>query len=352
MSIQISPLASVIILGYMGKPYLDDCITSVLDQTIPRSEYEVIYADNASPDGSADYVAKNYAEIRLIRFARNYGFSEGNNRASAHARGRYLVFVNQDTVAHHKWLSEMINAMQKNPKLGACYSNQIVPLAPEFEAKERYGSVDHTYLPAVSPFGYMELHTLPFTQNPVPTLFLSGGSFIIDRYILDKLDYLFDAEYFNYAEDLDLGLRLYSLGYEVALIPTSILYHDTGTSIHKRSAKQTLHLGAVRKLNGILRNRFITYYKNMNTSEFLLYLPFMLCGAPFKARQVQWGWQSQLIGILGTIPFVFYSFLLTLKNMSSFREKRARILAKRQTSRFWLLKSLLTRYPPIWLEKS
>lgn len=341
------PIASVIIVGYMDKKFIDGCLSAVLDQDLQRSEYEVIFGDNASPDGSGDYVEQNYPGVKLIRFPKNYGFSEGNNRAVKYAKGRYLVFLNLDTVAHRQWLSEMIRTMQENPDLGACYSNQIGPVCPEYKAMDRNAKVENIYLPVISPFGYVDAFVVPYQREPIRSLFLSGGSFMIDRKVLDELGYLFDEEYFIYAEDLDLGLRIYSIGYEVALSPTSILYHDTGTSIYNPEEKPAYQFKTVNKLIKILRNRFITYYKNMYPLEFLLYFPIMLIGAPLKATSVHWNTLHRVAIFLGTIPTSIIASLLTFSQISRFRAKHKDILANRQTNQFWLIKALLSRYPPV-----
>jgi len=170
---------------------------------------------------------------------------------------------------------------------------------------------------------------------------------MIERKVLDELDYLFDTDYFMWAEDLDLGLRLYARGYQVAMIPTSILYHDAGTGFYSQDKAPAYNLDAAQKAIHILRNRFITYYKNMYTLEFLLYLPFMLLGGPLKARRIPWGWMYRLVGIAAMVPAAVYAFLKSVKDFNHFREKRSRILSHRKTGRFWLMKALLTRYPTL-----
>ncbi|MCP4362236.1 MAG: glycosyltransferase, partial [Chloroflexi bacterium] len=112
-------IASVIILGYNGKDFLEACLSSVLDQSYPSEKYEVIFADNASVDGSAAYVASNFPTVHVARFDRNWGFAEGNNRAAELAKGRYLVFLNQDTIAHYDWLAEMVRVMESDSSIKA-----------------------------------------------------------------------------------------------------------------------------------------------------------------------------------------------------------------------------------------
>ena len=114
-------MASIIVVGYNDMKYLEGCMSSLLDQDMPAEEYEVIYADDASPDGSADFVAERFPAVRVVRLDRNYGFAEGNNRAATFARGRYIAFQNADTVAHRRWLPELIKAMRDDPQVKGCH---------------------------------------------------------------------------------------------------------------------------------------------------------------------------------------------------------------------------------------
>ena len=61
------PIASVIVLGYNGRQYLDACISSVIDQDMPRESYEIVFVDNASVDGSADFVIERFPDVRVLR---------------------------------------------------------------------------------------------------------------------------------------------------------------------------------------------------------------------------------------------------------------------------------------------
>jgi len=83
-----SLIASVIILQYNEKQYLEACLSSPLDQKMLVENYEVIYANNASTDGSADFVADRFPNGRVLRFDENHGFAKGNNRAAEAATGR------------------------------------------------------------------------------------------------------------------------------------------------------------------------------------------------------------------------------------------------------------------------
>jgi GT2 family glycosyltransferase len=86
-----SLIANAIVLAYNDQQYLEACLSSLLDQDMLVEDHEVIYADNASPDGSADFVADRFPNFRVLRFEKNYGYSKGNNRTAEAATGRYIT---------------------------------------------------------------------------------------------------------------------------------------------------------------------------------------------------------------------------------------------------------------------
>jgi GT2 family glycosyltransferase len=89
---------------------------------------------------------------------------------------------------------------------------------------------------------------------------------LLDREVVDELDYIFDPRFFAYSEDLDLGLRLNGLGYQVMFVPTAICYHHREG--RAKPSRQTL-----RRTTLATRNRFLAYAKNMHADELLLALP-------------------------------------------------------------------------------
>jgi GT2 family glycosyltransferase len=328
--------ASVIVLGFNGKQYLDACLGSLLDQVMPRDEYEILFADNASADGSADYVARNYPSVRLIRFKENFGFAKGNNCAVPYARGQYIAFLNQDTVVHKTWLADLVQAMISHPEVKAVQSNMLMPWHLEFACREREAMVRHIYLLDLSRLGHVVYRQFPFTSEAIRTLFVSGGAMMIDRAILDELVYVFDADFIAYCEDTDLSLRIHSLGYQTALVPTSIVYHE-------QRASSDPDIRSLRKIILVLRNKYLAYFKNMHASEFLLYLPFLLIGTPLKIHEFRWGRGRKLAYAIASLPLAIYCLLLAIKEFPKYHGKRRDILAKRKRARFWFLRELIGR---------
>lgn len=326
------PVASVIVLGYNGLAFLEACLDSVLDQSFAGQGYEVIFADNASTDGSADFVASRFPTVRVLRFETNHGFAEGNNRAAKKAGGRYLVFLNQDTVAHRHWLAEMVRAIESDPLIAAGHAAGC-PLQPGHMERER--RIERGFISEISRFGTVDPVEIELASAPIPTLHLGGGSMILRARVVHEVEYIFDPTFMAYAEDLDLGLRLNGLGYRVVFVPTAVCYHDRG-------GRAQLSRRTVWRIGMATRNRFLAYLKNMYADEFLLALPALFWGSIAKMSKMVADPRKQVVFALGLLPFTTYQLLVSLVRLPRYAGERRRILSARSAvyDRHWLLNEL------------
>ena len=130
---------SVCIANWNCKELLRGCLRSLLEQPQGVS-VEVLVVDNASSDGSADLVAGEFPEVTLVRNGNNRGFAKANNQAAAKARGRFLFFLNNDTVAPPMTLRRLMDFAEAHPEIGMvgprCAS--IGPVA-DFLSSEPFG---------------------------------------------------------------------------------------------------------------------------------------------------------------------------------------------------------------------
>lgn len=90
-----APICSICIANYNGAEILADCLASVFNQNI-NGEIEVIVHDDASTDNSVSMLRKHYPQVELLVSAKNVGFCVGNNRMVSHARGEYILLLNND----------------------------------------------------------------------------------------------------------------------------------------------------------------------------------------------------------------------------------------------------------------
>jgi GT2 family glycosyltransferase len=111
-----APDVTVCIVNWNGREVLRDCLRSLARPQGVR--LEVVVVDNGSSDGSADMVAAEFPRVRLIRNGDNRGFSRANNQAAARARGRYLFFLNNDTVVPRMTLRRLLEYVRAHPDVG------------------------------------------------------------------------------------------------------------------------------------------------------------------------------------------------------------------------------------------
>lgn len=214
-----SPLVSVVILNYNGAAWLQRCLDSLFRQTI-FSQAQIIVADNASTDGS-DHMAEALLNSRpnglFIQNGSNLGYCEGNNRGAKAATGKYLLFLNNDTWLEAGCLETLVSTVEA---LGA---DAASPFVCNYD-DDSYQIMGAT---GFDLFGYL-------TANPpwdVPhRLFIPPGcAFFVKTDAFWKVG-AFDAKFFMYADESDLGWRLALSGFKSVTVPSARLHHRSAVA--------------------------------------------------------------------------------------------------------------------------
>ncbi len=217
------PLVSIIIINYCSYNYTAKCIRSV--QSVLHSDaYELIVIDNASDDGSAEKLRKQFANIIVHREENNRGFGSANNVGAKLAKGEYLFFLNNDTELIEDCITPLINILQHQPKVGI-----VAPklLYPNGAFQLSYGKF---------PGLYNEWKTKKKKENsivsPISEIqvdWVSGAAFCISKNLFTDVAG-FDEEFFMYFEDIDLCKKVYQKEYQILYVPTVSLIHYKGKS--------------------------------------------------------------------------------------------------------------------------
>jgi glycosyltransferase involved in cell wall biosynthesis len=118
---RISPLVSVIIPTYKRGNLVGKTIDSVIKQTY--SNYELIIVDDASPDDTADWIAKNYPQLQLIRLPKNLGNGAARNIGLKASQGEFIAFLDHDDQWQPEYLATQVETLQSNPDAVLCYCN-------------------------------------------------------------------------------------------------------------------------------------------------------------------------------------------------------------------------------------
>jgi len=214
---------SIVIINWNGKEklgeLLDKCLESVLNTEY--SNLEVIFVDNASTDGSYEYVQSKFKAFRFFRNPENLGFVGGNNVGAKLCRGEVIIFLNNDTIVDPYWLNEPAKLFE-NPKIGVVQSNLRLLSNPEIPDSTGH-CINVLALPIENNFFMQE------PKQPKPIFGAKGAAFFIRKDLFEKLNG-FDEDYFFYFEETDLCWRAHLLGYEVYFSPNSrVLHKGSGT---------------------------------------------------------------------------------------------------------------------------
>lgn len=222
-------ILSILIVNFNGKDFLGPCFDSICKHvTVP---YEIIVVDNASHDGSVEYVTENYPEIKLVASKVNLGFAAGNNLAARSAEGKYLLLLNNDTLLLGD-LNSAVALLSSDPSIGA------LGCMMRGRANEYRYSAGHF----PSPLRLLSFSTIfnrsgPFKNGHFPvgseTLYdvdWVEGSFILTRSELWQSLGGMDEGYFMYVEDIDFCKRVHDSGFRVVYFPSLSFLHYGGYS--------------------------------------------------------------------------------------------------------------------------
>jgi GT2 family glycosyltransferase len=243
------PDVSIVIPAYN---HLDDTLRCLLSVAITneKTKFEIIIADDASTDGTRSLITRCQG-LRYIRNEQNLGFLRNCNRAAATARGKYIMFLNNDVIVLPHWLDTIIEAFSNFPDAGLVGSKLLYPDGTLQEAGGvmwndgtglNYGRYDDPRKPE-----YNYLREVDYC---------SGASIVIRRSLWEQLggfDELFTPAYY---EDTDLAFRVRQAGYNVIYQPLSQVFHVEGTT-----SGTDVNAG-IKHYQEVNRHKFVERWKN------------------------------------------------------------------------------------------
>jgi GT2 family glycosyltransferase len=212
-------VASVIIVNWNGREYLETCLESLEGQRF--RQFEVLLVDNGSEDDSVAMVRSRFPWVStVIENPRNLGFGIANNQAMVEARGRYVVLLNNDTETDADWLGALVEAADRDPSVGMCASKIL-----SFDRREVIDNTGHLiYRDGLNRGrGRLEVDSGQY-DAATDCLFPSGCAALYRKSMLDEVG-LFDETFFAYGDDTDLGLRARLAGWRCVFVPGARVYH-------------------------------------------------------------------------------------------------------------------------------
>lgn len=245
------PTLSIIVLSYNTKILLRDCLSS-LEKVQDELDFELIIPDNGSNDGSVKMVKSRFPFVKkVISIGKNIGFAAGNNRARKYCEGKYVLFLNSDTIVYKNTLSRIVDYMDKNSKVGAS-TCKVVLKNGELDRDTRRSFITpwigltHIYLKLDRIFPKSKIFAKYWygyiSEEKVHEVdALQGAFFLARKKILDEVGW-FDEDYFLDGEDIDLSWKIKNAGYKIVYYPKVKILHLKGASKGKNKKIKNISL--------------------------------------------------------------------------------------------------------------
>ncbi|MDR2027544.1 MAG: glycosyltransferase family 2 protein [Prevotellaceae bacterium] len=261
----IKTKTAVVILNWNGRHFLEKFLGKVIDSISSSEVYgaKLVVADNASSDGSVEWMKANCPQAELILLDKNYGFADGYNKSLEQIDAEYYVLLNSDIEVTGNWLPPLVNYMDNNPEVAAC--------APKLRAFNDPGFFEY----AGAGGGFIDRYGYIFCRgrildsieedrgqydNGIHVFWATGAALMIRSELFHRAGG-FDGSFFAHMEEIDLCWRLQLMGYKISNVPESVVYHVGGGALPNNSP---------RKLYLNYRNNLMMMAKNLSKNRWLI----------------------------------------------------------------------------------
>ncbi len=285
---------SVVIVTWNHTQYLPHCLGAITNQTY--SNVDITVVDNASEDGSAEWISANMPQIRLVRLNSNQGFSKAFNLGAKSSDGEFVLSLNPDVKIRPDFLSNIVYVTQKDVTIGI--------VTPKLLRADDPSKLDSTGL-------FINRRRCPYDrgqgeidrgqydqQNNV--FGACGAAALYRKAMLEDLKYgeeYFDEDFFAYYEDADLVWRAQLSGWRAVYEPKAVGSHvrGWGDSLRKQRKKDSIGPRLA------LRNRYLMCLKNDRLSNFVADLPYIVASEIPRLVYATFTRPSVLLGVVDFI---------------------------------------------------
>ncbi|CAN5133496.1 glycosyltransferase family 2 protein [soil metagenome] len=234
-----SPKVAIVILNWNGINHLRQFLPSVLTSIYPN--LEIVMGDNASTDGSVEFVRSLYPDIRIIQNDENYGFTGGYNRVLSQVDADYYILLNSDVEVMPGWIAPVISLMESDPLIAVA--------APKIRSYLQKNFFEHAGAAGgfIDRYGYTFCRGRMFYeieedkgqyQQSGEVFWATGAAMFIKKHCWDEAGG-FDDLFFAHMEEIDLCWRLKNQGYKVMYCAESVVYHLGGGTLNTENPFKT-----------------------------------------------------------------------------------------------------------------
>ncbi len=276
------------------KKSLSETLHSIYSLKYPKNKIDTIIVDNASSDGTSEMLRKKYPAVKLIQNNHNVGFAPALNIGIKHSKSKYIFVTNDDVIFDKNCLTELINLIETDSKIGVVggkmfFQDQPKIMAlPGFRVNLWLGYFPYDYA------GADQVRELDVT---------TGGCTLIRRSILKKSG-MYDDGFFFCGEDYDFCFRVKLAGFKLLYCPKAIVWHG-----FLNSAKKTDNFD---QLFAHFRGKFRFMLIHASLPQMLFFLPVQLSIAPLASY-----YRGKQITILPILAALFWNILNISKTLQS-----------------------------------
>ncbi|MFL9843387.1 glycosyltransferase family 2 protein [Flavobacterium rhizosphaerae] len=229
---------AVVILNWNGIKLLEQFLPSVIQHS---TEAAIYVADNASTDGSVDFLKNKYPQLTIIQNKSNFGYAKGYNEALKHVSEPLYVLLNSDVEVTENWLSPIISLFEQNSEVAI-----VQPKIKDYKNKAMF-----EYAGAAG--GFIDKYGFAFCRGRIfetiekdrgqydevtPIFWASGACLCIRKTIFWELGG-FDEDFFAHQEEIDLCWRAFNNNYQAWYCPDSTIYHLGGATLNNTNPHKT-----------------------------------------------------------------------------------------------------------------
>lgn len=335
------PKISVVIVTWNGASYIEACLDSVLNQSVPSifvtddgmgeffPFFDILVVDNGSDDKTIDIIATKYkSKINLVRNKSNLGFSRGYNKAIHWTSGRYILLLNQDVILDKDYLMEAVSFLDTYSEV-AVVTGKV--LKWDYLNQKKTDIIDSTGLEFHKNFSFSNslegVKDKGQADEIKPVFGFSGSVALVRRgalYDIKEDMQFFDEAFWSYKEDVDVSFRLRWRNWDIVYLPVAKAYHkrSVGASTDNKSFSSIAsHHNRKADLINYLsyRNHIMLLIKNIPLSVFFKYF--------FNFVVYEMG---KFFYILFTKPQIHRVWLEIFKEFPSLLKKRKQISKNRK----------------------
>ena len=255
------PLVSIITVTYNHPEVTVDLLESLRNCTYPNKE--VIVVDNASQDNPA-IITSSFPEVIFIQNEKNLGFAGGNNVGVRLAKGKYILFINNDTVVSPDFLEPLVSKCENNATVGAVSPKIKFYFQPDTIQFSGQAPIN-PYTMRSSGYGYGSVDRGQFDYDSV-TNFVHGAAMLVPVSVIKEVG-LMTESYFLYYEELDWGTRIKKAGYKLWYVHNSTILHKESISTGKMTPFKTYYMN---------RSRILYLRRNLNGFSFVISILYQI----------------------------------------------------------------------------